>query len=398
MKIKLLIDKINDKNCSKIAQRLYEFTRFCGQGFFEDDFSHDYYDHDASLDIENYDYIFVIKAGHLFWDRLIFDQCLEEKITKLSNEPVVGDENWFLIDCKKINTKIFNKALRSERARSLLKEEYNIKPFSDSINEQIIFSFPETMYPYIEELMLDLKSNVPDKLKPFADELKMSARTLERCYYILNTEHVNITKTFENKFDNYIGVCGGLKTYILLGQEYFSENTNVLMFDISPAAIRWQQFLKETWNGEVEHLSSIAQLFKEEVYKLGLPFNPIGRRADGRMTKSERAHHLNIDLCNYLEDNNIDSQQLKHNWKRFHNMNVTYEQVDLFNTADVDKLIQHTKLGTNTYFWLSNCFQMDRLIFKYGTKWTWDSEASFKKDFRSKSYTPCTFDVDDEIT
>ena len=40
---------------------------------------------------------------------------------------MVGDENWFLIDCKKINTKIFNKALRSERARSLLKEEYNIR-------------------------------------------------------------------------------------------------------------------------------------------------------------------------------------------------------------------------------------------------------------------------------
>ena len=392
MNVKLIIAKVTNKNCSKIAERLYQFTRFCVQHIYtvtpvdwrdlpDPKFINFY-------NTEDYDYIFVIKAGYLFWNKSIFDQCLEEKTTKLSNEPVVGDENWFLIDCKKINTKLFNI------------EEYNIKPFSDSINKQKVFSFPETMYPYIEELMLDIKSPVPDKLKPFAYELNIAAKTLERSYYVINTEPVSITKTYETKFDNYIGVCGGLKTYILLGQDYFSENTKVLMFDISPAAIKWQRFLKKTWNGEVEYFLSELLIFR----RLYPDYNPIGQDpnlAVGTVThrgqNDERARYLNTTLHKYLKDNNIDAQLLKESWNKFQKMNVTYKRLDVFNTEDVNKLIQYTKLGTNTYFWLSNCFNMDRLIFQHGMKKAWDLEDSFKRNFRNKSYTPCAFDVSNEI-
>jgi len=213
------------------------------------------------------------------------------------------------------------------------------------------------------------------------DELQ----TLENGYYVINTEPVNITKTFENKFDNYMGVCGGLKTYILLGQEYFSENTNVLMFDISPAAIKWQQFLKETWNGEVEHFASMVEMFEE----LHPEFEPIGYCGN---------KEPDLYLHKFLKDNNITSHQLKEYWDKFQKMNVTYEQINLFNTEDVDKLIQYTKLGTNTYFWLSNCFIMPRLVFQHGKKESYDLESSFKKDFKNKSYTPCTFDVANQIT
>ena len=208
--------------------------------------------------------------------------------------------------------------------------------------------------------------------------------TLQIGYYVINTEPVTITKTFEDKFDNYMGVCGGLKTYILLGQECFSENTNVIMFDISPAAIKWQQFLKETWNGEVEHFVLMAEMFGE----LHPEFEPIGGFHDDK---------IKMHLHKFLKDNNIDAQQLKKGWDKFQKMNVIYEQIDLFNTEDVNKLIQHTKLGTNTYFWLSNCFVMERTVFQHGIKGTWDLEISFRENFRSKSYTPCTFDVGDFI-
>jgi hypothetical protein len=36
---------------------------------------------------------------------------------------------------------------------------------------------------------------------------------------------------------------------------------------------------------------------------------------------------------------------------------------------------------------------MERLIFQHGIEGTWDLEVSFRENFRSKSYTPCVFDV-----
>lgn len=251
------------------------------------------------------------------------------------------------------------------------------------------FSIPETMYSHIENLMLDLNHSVPDELEPFAFELREAIRALENGYFVINTECVvipksNDTVSFETKFDNFVGVCGGIKTYILLGQEYFSENTNVLMFDISPAAIKWHQFLKKTWNGQVEHFASLVEMFG----KLHPEFKPVG-------TYGNREPASN--LRKYLKNNSVNAKQLKRGWARFCNMDVTYEQVDLFNTADVDKLIQHTKLGTNTYFWLSNCFVMERLIFQHGVRGTWDLESSFRENFRSKSHTPCVFDIGDFI-
>jgi len=251
------------------------------------------------------------------------------------------------------------------------------------------FSIPETMYPHIENLMLDLNYTVPDEIEDFAFELRTAAKGLKTGYFIINTEPVMIPKptntvSFETKFDNFIGVCGGLKTYVLLGQEYFSLNTDVLMFDISPAAIKWHQYLRKNWNGKIESFA----LLVEQFIKLHPEYIPIGTH-----TGKESAYYLR----KFLEDNKVAPSQLKRGWKRFRNMNVAYEQIDLFNTEDVDKLIQHTQLGTNTYFWLSNCFVMERLVFQYGVEGTWNMERNFRQDFRSKAHTPCVFDLGDFI-
>ena len=120
MKVKLILLKITDKNCKNIADRLYDFTEFCVNELYP---IHSQNDTDPIV-ITDEDYIFVVKAGHVFWNGGILLKCLEEKTTKFSDEPVVGDENWFLIDCKKIDEKIFDI------------EKHNIKPFSRSVQLQ----------------------------------------------------------------------------------------------------------------------------------------------------------------------------------------------------------------------------------------------------------------------
>jgi len=369
MKVKLILLKITDKNCKNIADRLYDFTEFCVNELYP---IHSQNDTDPIV-ITDEDYIFVVKAGHVFWNGGILLKCLEEKTTKFSDEPVVGDENWFLIDCKKIDEKIFDI------------EKHNIKPFSRSVQLQKKYSFPKQMYSHIEKLMADLSSSVPTKLKPFAKELRAAYENLEMGYYVINTETINTTKTFTSKFDNYLGVCGGLKTYILLGQDYFSENTNVLLFDISPAAIKWQQFLRKMWNGEIEYFIPLARVFNKlnpNLYPI-LPYTRDGITRTGK--KEEKILH------EFLSENDISAQQLKKGWNKFQKMNVEYKKIDLFNSNDVEKLVRYTKLGTNTYFWISNCFVMERHRFQFGK--TIAPEEEFIKKFRDNSHTPCTFDA-----
>jgi hypothetical protein len=347
VKIKLILLKNTDKNCEQIADRLFDFTEFCVQQRYpihaQDDTS--------PITIADEDYIFVIKAGHVFWDTSIFDQCIEE-----SNEAVMGNENWFLINCKLLYV--------SNRPT---------KTFSNKIETLKAFCYPETYYSEIEQLMENLDYPVPKKIEPFAFEIREAARNLDVGYYVVNTEDVSIENKFDKKFDNYIGVCGGLKTYILLGQDYFTNDTSVLMFDISPAAIEWQKYLREHWDGNADSFIQISQDFKE--------LRPEYIAIQDSYRTLER----------YLNENNISKHDLQTWWNKFQKLNVEYKQIDLFSSSDVLELAKYTENKNNTYFWLSNCFVMERLVFQYGCSHT--LEKDFKDTFRQLSNSPCTYDI-----
>jgi len=354
MKVKLILLRITDKNCKNIADRLCDFTEFCVQQRYP---IHLQNDTDPIVKADE-DYIFVIKAGHVFWDRSIFDQCIDE-----SNEAVIGNENWFLINCKLLETD---------------KEAYiPTKTFSNKIEILKAYCYPENYYSDIKRLMENLDNPMPQEVEPFAFELREAVRNLTDGYYIINTEEVNISHKFAYKFDNYIGVCGGLKTYILLGQDYFTDNTNVLMFDISPAAIKWQQYLKNNWDGEIESFKLLTNKFvKANPNLVGIQ--------DGDRT-----------IEKYISENNITSLELKQYWNKFLKLNVVYKQLDLFNNEHIEELLEHTKNKHNTYFWLSNCFQMERLIFQYGSHINLQSE--FIKSFRNRSSSTCAFDISSDL-
>jgi len=378
VKIKLILLKNTDKNCEQIADRLFDFTEFCVQQRYP---IHTQDDTDP-ITIADEDYIFVIKAGHVFWDRSIFDQCIEE-----SNEAVMGNENWFLINCKLLEVDPVEAQLRFEAnfygdwySESILDSYVSNRPtktFSNKIETLKAFCYPETYYSEVEQLMENLDYPVPKKIELFAFELREAARNLKDGYYIINTEEVNISHKFENKFDNYMGVCGGLKTYILLGQDYFTDDTTVLMFDISSAAIKWQQYLRNNWNGEVESFKQVTNKF--------IDANPnlVGIQ-DGDRT-----------IEKYISENNITQENLKQYWNKFLNLTVEYKQLDLFNNKHVEELLNHTEGKSNTYFWLSNCFQMERLVFQYGSHINLQDE--FIKRFREKSSSTCVFDISADL-
>jgi hypothetical protein len=374
MKVKLILLRNTNSNCKNIASRLYDFTEFCVQKRYP---IHSQDDIDP-ITIADEDYIFVIKAGHVFWDASIFDQCIEE-----SNEAVMGNENWFLINCKLLKVDPVEAQLRFEAnfygdwySESILDSYVSNRPtktFSNEIETLKAFCYPETYYSEIEQLMENLDYSVPKKIEPFAWEIREAARNLDVGYYVVNTEDVSIENKFDKKFDNYIGVCGGLKTYILLGQDYFTNDTSVLMFDISPAAIEWQKYLREHWDGNADSFIQISQDFKEL------------RPGYIAIQDSYRT------LERYLNENNISKHDLQTWWNKFQKLNVEYKQIDLFSSSDVLELAKYTENKNNTYFWLSNCFVMERLVFQYGSSHTLEKE--FKDTFRQLSNSPCTYDI-----
>ena len=165
-------------------------------------------------------YLFVVKAGHGFWDESIFDDCIAEM-----DIAVKGDENFYCIDLGRTSLEEFKKIKRSS--------------FSFNITSRLFFCHPETDPEAVLILQNDFDRKVKPFLKPFKDEFIKAYDNLRRGYYVINTE-TTVDQSLTNEFETLIAVCGGIKTILLLGKHNFSNETKVLMFDVSEAAIEWQ--------------------------------------------------------------------------------------------------------------------------------------------------------------
>jgi hypothetical protein len=345
MKLKIIIVRNLDPKCERIKDRLTDFTIFCVQQYCP-------YEVVNSIDevvfSEDCKYILFIKAGHLFWDTSIFEKCIAQAST------VSGDVNWLLVDVKKLDGKPVDRS--------------NPTPFDDTINSMKYYSYPEEMALNLEALMDDLQIEVPDKLKPFADQLNFATDNLARGYYVINTEA--ISQHTSKNYNRYIGVCGGLKSVVLLGRDCFANDTRSLMFDISPAAVKWQQHLREYWNGDSKSFNECQKTFSKK-FPNYMPIN-------------------DSSIEEFMKQNNIDNAQLQTAWNKYKRIKVEFETLDIFNNDHKNKMINFSNSGS-TYFWISNCFIMERIIFQKGFEKARQIEKEWIQDFKTRSSMHCTF-------
>ena len=295
-------------------------------------------------------YLFVVKAGHGFWDESIFDDCIAEM-----DIAVKGDENFYCIDLGRTNLEEFKKIKRSG--------------FSFNITSRLFFCHPETDPEAVLRLQNDFDKKVKPFLKPFKDEFIKAYDNLRRGYYVINTE-TTVDQSLTNEFETLIAVCGGIKTILLLGKHNFNNETKVLMFDVSEAAIEWQLYLRDKWTGDVDQYDDLNKQFHND-HQHFLPINA-------------------LPLKQWIKTNNISADHIKQCWKRYKSLEVHFLKLDVH--KDKEELIKFSNNG-DTYFWLSNCFLMHQNVFSKGIKGSVQMQNDWIKDFKKRSSSSCVFDV-----
>jgi hypothetical protein len=250
------------------------------------------------------------------------------------------------------------------------------------MRERKDYCYPEHHVSEIKLMIADPHYRPPDPTGPlwwFAEHAYKMIEGLEKGYYVLNTEPMYPNDQLaSHRYDCFIGVASGVKPACLIGSLNFADNSRVILVDISPAALKWQKFLFEKWDGDFAKFDDLFQQFK----RFHSDLQPISYR---RQSFGEL-----IDW--FLADVGIPLDEFRHYWKRYQSMNVEFVEMNLLEEASMLQVCEWINQHTDSYVWTSNLFNMDYLSFYRTHAWAHNKLLEFKNKLRKDLESPCTLE------
>jgi len=179
----------------------------------------------------------------------------------------------------------------------------------------------------------------------FLDYIKNNLDGLSRGFYPVNTESMTKASSVPIKLGVFAGVCGGIKPALIVSQEFFDNNTQIILFDISQAAIEWQQWLRQHWDGRRDTFETVFENFKT---------------ASPHALPQFFGHMGILGNLDWILKNACTEQEFVSKWQYWCELEVEYHRLDLLNNPDQDALLsQLSKFDRPAYVWTSNLFLMD---------------------------------------
>jgi hypothetical protein len=266
---------------------------------------------------------------------------------------------------------------------ALIKNGYSIVNIPTHIRKNKSYAYPNHQFTEIKN-MIDNPYYVPSKesmVYYFYQDMMLLTSGLHKGFYVLNTEPLGLQydQVKNQPFDCFIGVSSGIKPAALIGKLNLVDNCRVLLIDISPAAIKWQQYLLEFWDGDFETFITVFENFT----KLNPELIPILFR------------HLTFEqiFIYFFKNSQMNNDEFKQCWKKYQNMDVEFLEINLLDESATDKLINiinhHTK---GAYIWVSNVFNMSYLSFYYTNKGALNRKLSFVNKIQHETKIPVIFD------
>lgn len=254
----------------------------------------------------------------------------------------------------------------------LIKHNYKIVNIPQEIRNEKAYSYVEHCYQdavkFLNDPTYDCSSS---PFQYFASQSEYFFKQLDKGYYVINTEPLSKIPDINN-FDNFIGVCGGIKPSCIVGSENFLDNTKVNLFDISDGAINWQKFLIENWDGSKEKFESV--------------FNDFKIKYPDYIPSYYSRQPIIITMEKMLVDNKLTYLEFKKRWSKYLKMTHTFTKLNILEDSGIKKLSELVNLGTTTYLWTSNCFYMDWGLFFKTKQWLENKFNEFKNEITDNAF------------
>lgn len=242
---------------------------------------------------------------------------------------------------------------------------FNIVNIPQEARNRKNYCYPHHNYGLLERIIKGEQFEIPDvALWWFKKAIDQLTDGLHHGYYVLNTEHLNGDPRLKEKtFDCFIGVCGGIKPVCIAGKENFNANSRVILFDISQAALDYQQWLLEKWDGDFNNFESVWKEFQDK-------------------NTNYRPHYfsnqsIDNNISWFLDGAGIDRQEFQHLWRRYQGMRHEFVHLDLLTSDSAKQIIELIDDGQCSYIWTSNAFNMDYLMFYRTKKWCENHRQEF---------------------
>jgi hypothetical protein len=271
----------------------------------------------------------------------------------------------------------------------LINAGYSISNIPMEIRQRKNYCYPEYNSDEIKKIINDIEYLPKNDGGPvwwFSHEMRNMVQGLSRGYYVLNTEPLYFDQRLNHrKFDCFVGVASGVKPACLIGQLDFINDSQVILADISPAALKWQQYLFDSWDGDFHKLEQLLNTFKQQNPDL----IPIYYQ---RQTFEEL-------IAWFFSHVNMEPSEFQRCWKKYTSMDVKFVNLNFLDSTGVDFVVdtinQH---GQGAYVWTSNLFHMDYLSFYHTNRWAEQRLGEFKQALDTRCQIPvalengCWFD------
>lgn len=254
---------------------------------------------------------------------------------------------------------------------------HRIVNIPNKIRQRKNYCYPDHGHDDIVKLILDKNYEPKDEaLWWFGFAMRQITKNLDIGYYVLNTETlISSNEMKQQPLDCFVGVCGGLKPACITGNDNFVADTRVYLFDISVAAIEWQQYLLAEWNGDFDVFETVWQRFQSK----NADYSP--------MYHSHQSISNNIDW--FLGNADLTRNDFQARWNKYRGMTHTFIQLDLMDnraTATILDITNRARMGS--YLWTSNAFVMDYLMFFKTRAWVMNKTQSFVNELVAGTVRP----------
>jgi hypothetical protein len=237
--------------------------------------------------------------------------------------------------------------------RAFIEHGYKLINISSAIRQRKVYLYPNDNKQDLESWIEDHDyAPITIPLQRYAKQINQQFLDDERTVYVLNSE--DVLKSTVNKIDRYVGVCGGLKAVAILRLNGFTESTQVDLIDISQPALDYQRYLVENWDGNFDNYREVSETFQ----KSNPTFIYAWRSWNG----------WESEVKSFLNSAGISKDDFYDTWQLYKKLRISYNCVDLLDTVAVIKFFNSKNSG-NTYVWVSNAYNMEHTVARYGVKW-----------------------------